>query len=98
MRGWRIDEPGVERLAALQRRILAEAIRLVEPDGRLVYSVCTMTTAETLDVDRWLAQEHPGLEAVAPDGAQWRPWGRGGLVLPQDHGTDGMAVFRYRRS
>ena len=98
MRGWRIDEAGVERLAALQRRILGEAVRLVEPGGLLVYSVCTMTTAETLAIDRWLVREHPDLEAVVPTGSHWRSWGRGGLVLPQDHGTDGMAVFRYRRS
>jgi len=95
---WRMDEAGVERLAALQRRILGEAVRLVEPGGILVYSVCTMTTAETLAIDRWLAREHPDLEAVAPTGSHWRSWGRGGLVLPQDHDTDGMAVFRYRRS
>lgn len=95
---WRIDQAGVGRLAALQRRLLADAIRLVEPGGLLIFSVCTMTAAETLAVDRWLAEAHPRLEAVAPAGSHWRPWGRGGLVLPQDHGTDGMAVFRYRRS
>lgn len=95
---WRIDEAGVKRLAALQRRILVEAIRLVAPGGVLVYSVCTMTADETLGIDRWLADEHPELEPLAPVRASWRPWGRGGLVLPQDEGTDGMAVFRYRRS
>ena len=95
---WRIDEAGVRRLAALQRRILNEAVRLVAPGGLLVYSVCTMTTDETVAIDRWLGTDHPEFEPVAPLGDCWRSWGRGGLVLPQDEGTDGMAVFRYRRS
>ena len=95
---WRIDEPGVTRLAGLQRRILAGAMDLLAPGGQLVYSVCTMTTDETVAIDRWLADDHPELHPVAPAGPWWRPWGRGGLVLPQDEGTDGMAVFRYRRS
>ncbi len=94
---WRIDEAGVRRLAALQRRILNEAVRLVAPGGLLVYSVCTMTTDETVAVDRWVGTDHPELVPVAPLGDHWRPWGTGGLVLPQDEGTDGMAVFRYRR-
>ena len=94
---WRIDEAGVERLAALQCRILEDAVRLVEPGGLLVFSVCTMTAAETVAIDGWLAERHPELEAIAPVGPHWRPWGRGGLILPQDQGTDGMAVFRYRR-
>ncbi len=95
---WRIDEAGVRRLAALQRRILAEAIPLLAPGGLLVYSVCTMTVDETVAIDRWLGTDHPEMEPVALLGDRWRPWGRGGLVLPQDEGTDGMAVFRYRRS
>ena len=57
-----------------------------------------MTIDETVAIDRWLADAHPELVPVAPTGSRWRSWGRGGLVLPQDEGTDGMAVFRYRRS
>jgi hypothetical protein len=55
-----------------------------------------MTSTETLAIDAWLAERHPGLVAEPLAGGHWRPWGRGGLVLPHDHGTDGMAVFRYR--
>jgi 16S rRNA C967 or C1407 C5-methylase (RsmB/RsmF family) len=72
------------------------AIPLLTPGGQLVYSACTMTTTETLGIDAWLADRHPRLAAQPLAGAHWRPWGRGGLVLPHDHGTDGMAVFRYR--
>ena len=93
---WRLDEADVERLAGLQRRLLSEAADLVAPGGMLVYSVCTVTDAETVDVAASLA-ERGDLVPVAPIGQHWRPHGRGGLVLPQDHDTDGMAVFRWRR-
>lgn len=93
---WRVRPADVARLAGLQRRLVEGALGLLPPDGRLVYSACTMTTAETLAIDAWLAERHPRLVPEPLVGAHWRPWGRGGLVLPHDHGTDGMAVFRYR--
>lgn len=92
---WRVDGSAIERLAALQREILEGAIPLLKPGGTLVYSVCTLTAAETLDIDAWLAGAHPELVAQPPPGGPWRPHGRGALLLPQAAGTDGMAVFRY---
>jgi 16S rRNA (cytosine967-C5)-methyltransferase len=93
---WRVRIDDLPRLAALQRRLVEAAIGLLRPDGQLVYSACTITTAETLAIDTWLEERHPRLVPEPLAGAHWRSWGRGGLVLPHDHGTDGMAVFRYR--
>lgn len=93
---WRIDSDGVTRLAQLQRELVAEARRLLAPGGVLVYSVCTMTAAETLDVDSWLAAAHPDLTALAPPGPPWQGHGRGGLLLPQAADTDGMFLLRLR--
>jgi 16S rRNA (cytosine967-C5)-methyltransferase len=95
---WRARPADVDRLAGLQRRILAAAAPLVRPGGQLVYAVCTTTGAETTAVDRWFTAAHAAFEPESLGAAVWRPWGSGGLVLPQDHGSDGMAVFRYRRS
>ena len=94
---WRIEPASVERLAALQRRLADAAAGLVRPGGTLVYSVCTLTAEESLGVDAWLGDRHPELEAADPPRGPWRPWGRGGLLLPQDAGTDGMCLFRYVR-
>lgn len=94
---WRIDEAAVDRLAGLQREILEGAIPLLRPGGRLVYSVCTLTVAETLGADRWLAAQHPELQPEPAPAGPWRPHGRGALLLPQAAGTDGMAVFLLRR-
>jgi 16S rRNA (cytosine967-C5)-methyltransferase len=94
---WRIEEAAVERLAALQREIVDRAVELVRPGGVLVYSVCTLTAAETLGVDDHLATAHAALAPVEAPGEPWRPWGRGALLLPQSAGTDGMFLLRLRR-
>ncbi|MFN8037944.1 MAG: transcription antitermination factor NusB [Acidimicrobiales bacterium] len=95
---WRIAPGDVDRLADLQRRLLAEARTLVRPGGLLVYSVCTLTAAETVGIDEWLTSAMPELVAVPPppatDAAPWRPVGRGARLLPHDAGTDGMFLLR----
>ncbi len=94
---WRIEEDAVERLAAVQRRLLDEAVGLLRPGGLLVYSVCTLTAAETVGADAWLAEHHPSL--VVDDRPLPEPWqrvGRGARVLPQAVDTDGMYVLRAR--
>ncbi|HWW53938.1 MAG TPA: transcription antitermination factor NusB [Acidimicrobiales bacterium] len=94
---WRIKPDDVDTLAVLQRELLDSAAALVRPGGTLVYAVCTMTRAETLDVDAWLAEAHPELEPLPAPSAPWQPWGRGALLLPQTAGTDGMFVLRSTR-
>jgi 16S rRNA (cytosine967-C5)-methyltransferase len=94
---WRVDAAEVERLAALQRDLVEAAIDLVSPGGDLVYSVCTMTAAETVGIDEWLADAHPELTPLPmPEGA-WRAHGRGAILLPQAAGTDGMFLLRVHR-
>ena len=95
---WRVEADAVERLAGLQRRLVAAAADLVRPGGVLVYSVCTLTAAESTAVDDWLAIERPDLVPDAPVGEPWEAWGRGAIVLPQTAGTDGMCMFRYVRA
>lgn len=91
---WRISPSDVDDLMVLQRELLVEAARLVAPGGRLVYSVCTLTSAESTD--------HPvpdgfEIDRRPPEGV-WRPHGHGWRVLPHDDDTDGMTLIRYRRS
>jgi len=99
---WRVDDAAPERLATLQRDLLAQARRILRPGGTLVYSVCTLTATETLGIDRWLSDTMPDLEAQPTmrrlDGSAvvWEPWGRGALVLPTVEGSDGMFVLVLR--
>lgn len=91
---WRVQAADVPRLSALQCGLLEGAVPLLRPGGSLVYSVCTLTRAETIEVDEWLAGTHPDLEAVPAPGPPWIPWGRGALLTPQAAGTDGMFILR----
>jgi 16S rRNA (cytosine967-C5)-methyltransferase len=94
---WRIRPDDVVDLADLQRALLGAAGALLVPGGTLVYSVCTMTAAETVDIDRWLAGAHPELEAGTVPGLPWVGRGRGAQLLPQTVGTDGMFILILRR-
>ena len=90
---WRIAESDVDALAALQLALIDAARTLVRPGGHLVYSVCTVTAAETTAVDAAVADRHPDLVAVPPPGDPWIPAGRGALLLPQAAGTDAMFLL-----
>jgi 16S rRNA (cytosine967-C5)-methyltransferase len=91
---WRIEPAAVDELARIQARILSASAELVAPGGRLVYSVCTLTAAESID--------HPvpdgfEVDTAPPPVGEWRPYGHGWRVLPQDADTDGMVLVRLRR-
>ncbi len=94
---WRVSPGDVIDLVAIQRDLLEPAVQLLAPGGVLVYSVCTLTDAETSGIDHWLEERHPELEPLAPPHAPWVPVGRGARLLPQALGTDGMYVLRLRR-
>lgn len=95
---WRIGAADVGGLAHLQRELLDAAVGLLRPGGTLVYSVCTLTEAETVAIDDHAHRAHPGLAALEPPGVPWVPWGRGALLTPQTAGTDGMYVLRLTRA
>lgn len=98
---WRLEPEAPTRLAELQIELLSEAATMVAPGGMLIYSVCTVTAEETTEV----VEATPVVAAFAgefeplpnPDAERWRPWGSGVIVLPHDHDTDGMSMFRWRR-
>jgi 16S rRNA (cytosine967-C5)-methyltransferase len=94
---WRVTESSIGELAALQRELMAAAAELVRPGGVLVYSVCTLTRAETVDIDEWATRHLDGFDALPPPGAPWQPLGRGALLLPQAARTDGMFVLSLQR-
>lgn len=93
---WRVKPNDVKALARLQAQLVRAAFDLVRPGGVVVYSVCTMTKAETVDIDEMVAREHPDVVPFPISDARWRPQARGALVLPQDHNTDGMFATKYQ--
>ncbi len=92
---WRIERSAVPRLVELQRALLRSAAGLLRPGGQLVYSVCTLTAAETLGVAEHASRDD---RLVSQPFSQepWLPHGDGAILLPDaDH--DGMALFRWHR-
>jgi 16S rRNA (cytosine967-C5)-methyltransferase len=91
---WRIEPNDVRELARLQAQLLTSAASLVRPGGRLVYSVCTLLDAESVD---HATPEGFEIDDSEPPSGRWRRHRQGWRVLPQDADTDGMVMIRYRR-
>ena len=89
---WRITPDDIVDLVAIQQRLLSAAAPLVKPGGTLVYSVCTITAAESIE-----HRTPDGFEIIstAPE-HPWEPFGSGFRLLPQNADTDGMVIIRYR--
>lgn len=47
---WTMTANDVAELSEVQKRLLASAVPALKPGGRLIYSVCTLTKAETVEV------------------------------------------------
>jgi len=92
---WRIEPSAVPRLVELQRSLLDSAIGLLRPGGHLVYSVCTLTAAETSGVAEHTSRDDR-LSPQPPPPEPWLPHGDGAMLLP-DAAHDGMALFCWRR-
>ena len=98
---WRKDPAAIAELAALQRELLESAAGQLRRGGVLVYSTCTISSAENeLQIDRLLST-HP--ELLADDlGADWPGFSLGTdrrflQLLPHRDGTDGFFIARLRR-
>ncbi|MDR1789475.1 MAG: RsmB/NOP family class I SAM-dependent RNA methyltransferase, partial [Opitutaceae bacterium] len=61
---WTTSPDDVRDLAAVQLRLLENVLPLLKPGGRLVYSVCTFTRAETDAVADALSAARPGLQPL----------------------------------
>jgi 16S rRNA (cytosine967-C5)-methyltransferase len=92
---WRMQPDEITQLASLQAELLTAGSKLVQPGGRLVYSVCTITEAESIDHE---TPEGFEVDSTPPVTGQWRPFDQGWRVLPHDADTDGMVLLRYRRT
>ncbi|KPV44291.1 hypothetical protein AN477_08095 [Alicyclobacillus ferrooxydans] len=69
---WTPDAPKV--CALRQRDILRNAVQLVRPGGRLVYSTCTLNPIENEQVAAWAVQEFGLILQPLPD---WPGWSSG---------------------
>jgi 16S rRNA (cytosine967-C5)-methyltransferase len=70
---WRVQAEKFMRFGEKQSRMLAEAIQLLAPRGRLLYATCSLEPEENEEVIRTLLREHPQLRC---ERELWRMPGR----------------------
>jgi 16S rRNA (cytosine967-C5)-methyltransferase len=85
---WRLTAEEVERLHALQVRILGQAAKLVKPGGRLAYVTCSMLGRENEASADAFEGAHP---EFAPVGGRRR-------LSPASTNTDGFFFALYERT
>jgi 16S rRNA (cytosine967-C5)-methyltransferase len=85
----------IDKLPALQGKLLTSAWDLLAPGGRLVYVTCTVTRSENHGVIAAFLAGTPGAAIVPPEGWQgWPGFGEadefGRQILPGEAGADGF--------
>jgi 16S rRNA (cytosine967-C5)-methyltransferase len=94
---WRLTPERLERVLALQERLLDIAGELVRPGGVLVYAVCSLLSREGAgQIDRFL-NRHSSWIREDTRIAGGRPDGAGRLLTPGHDRTDGFFVARLGR-
>jgi 16S rRNA (cytosine967-C5)-methyltransferase len=99
---WRVTPEDVARLAATQKSLLKNAMRMLRPGGVLLYSTCSTTLEENEAVVRDFLSRHPhcvleNLNEIFPqyrglftEEGMFRSW-------PHRHGMDGFFSARIRK-
>jgi len=99
---WRLTAHRLDRVIALQARVLDLAAPLVKPGGALVYAVCSLIGREGADQVAAFLGRHSGWSVQDPFEAIRQEFGRadglGRLLTPAHDGTDGFFVARLIRS
>lgn len=100
---WRTAPDDVQRLARIQRELLDRLCTMLQPGGRMVYSVCTFTDEEGPEQIRAFLADHPEMELDDPRQGKKAPWHAlldptGALrTWPDVHDMDAFYAVRLRR-
>src|SRR5689334_3343497 len=97
---WTLTPADVGELAAIQTTLLDRVAGSIKPGGRLIYSVCTLTHAETTHVASTFGASHPEF-VPEPCSGPGQPIGSGAgghlWLWPQDTRANGMFIAQWRR-
>ena len=97
---WTTTPEDVTELAATQLALLNHVAGSLKPDGRLVYSVCTLTRRETTGVAEAFAAAHPELEptpVLPPSPSPISHLPSSILLRPEELNANGMFIASWRR-
>lgn len=93
---WRLTPHRLERVTAIQARLLDIAAELVRPGGRLVYAVCSLLSREGAGQASAFLSRHSSWMSENPAIEGGRADGPGRLLTPGHDGTDGFFVAQFR--
>lgn len=94
-----IEKDIVNELFDLQKEIISKSIELVKPGGIYVYSVCTFSDKETRQIDNWIEETHPELEAIEPENLPSVVISKArGFLIPPGQNNDSMYFVVFRKN
>jgi len=94
---WRLTPERLDRVVALQQRLLSIAAEMVRPGGSLVYAVCSLLSREGSGQMDWFLGEHSSWLAQDILNGFGRSDGAGRLLTPAHDRTDGFFVARLQK-
>jgi 16S rRNA (cytosine967-C5)-methyltransferase len=95
---WTSKPSDVTELAALQRRLLDKVAESLKPEGKLIYSVCTLTRAETIDLASAFQANQNSLEALAFSNPAFPSATPGQVKLrPEESHSIGMFIAGWKK-
>lgn len=94
---WRLTPDRLDRVAAIQSRLLDIGAELVRPGGRLVYAVCSLLSREGAGQIEHFRKRHSSWISEDTAIVAGRFEGAGRLLTPAHDRTDGFFVARLRR-
>jgi 16S rRNA (cytosine967-C5)-methyltransferase len=98
---WTTTPDDVRELSEIQRRLLANAAPSVKPGGKLIFSVCTLSRAETTEVVEYFNASRSDFEPLAfpeiPGSRSRFALSAAGIIWPQDLDGNGMFIAGWRR-
>lgn len=94
---WRLTPQRLDRVVALQGRLLDIGAELVRPGGHLVYAVCSLLSREgSGQIEHFLQRHSSWISATSVIGGG-RADGQGRLLTPGHDRTDGFFIARLVR-
>ncbi|MGZ3233209.1 MAG: RsmB/NOP family class I SAM-dependent RNA methyltransferase [Croceibacterium sp.] len=94
---WRLAPADLERLVAIQARLIEIASKLVRPGGRLIYVVCSLLDAEGAGQVASFLAAHPDWRTDPPELPLGTRRGTGVRLTPFHDGTDGFFIARLEK-
>jgi 16S rRNA (cytosine967-C5)-methyltransferase len=94
---WRLTPERLDRLVALQRRLLEIGAEMVRPGGSLVYAICSLLRREGAGQVEHFLGSRSGWIAQDIFGGVGRCDGQGRLLTPANDRTDGFFIARLAK-